>query len=249
MYNSELEKVVKKVLSGESFALTTGQISRIILQAPRTVSRLIDDGIIKSFKVPESQDRRVPIEYFKDYLHNIGIPSTFLTNPGEDWSYRTSEAAKVSKSSQQTIIRCYDNGLVKGFRIPTIEEEDAIKKDKTKEKKGKDRRILHSSLLELIKTNGIPLDSLYYFLENKSNLRSRIAFRPQFTASFIVNNFIQLTQDKISYERMSYYMHNFKEEIPIEYIGRFVSQYRKSKADERNPNFTQLKEYLAESLK
>src|SRR5881398_754031 len=32
--------------------------------------------------------------------------------------FTTGEAAKVCKVSQQTIIRCFDNGQLKGFRVP-----------------------------------------------------------------------------------------------------------------------------------
>ena len=32
--------------------------------------------------------------------------------------YTTGEAAKICKVSQQTIIRCFDSGQLKGFRVP-----------------------------------------------------------------------------------------------------------------------------------
>ena len=32
--------------------------------------------------------------------------------------FTTGEAAKICKVSQQTIIRCFDNGSLKGFRVP-----------------------------------------------------------------------------------------------------------------------------------
>ena len=32
--------------------------------------------------------------------------------------FTTGEAAKICKVSQQTIIRCFDNGQLKGFRVP-----------------------------------------------------------------------------------------------------------------------------------
>ena len=34
------------------------------------------------------------------------------------WVYTTGEAAEICKLSQQTIIRCFDNGQLKGFRVP-----------------------------------------------------------------------------------------------------------------------------------
>ena len=48
----------------------------------------------------------------------------FPTTQGEDGFmtkktvFTTGEAAKICKVSQQTIIRCFDNGSLKGFRVP-----------------------------------------------------------------------------------------------------------------------------------
>ena len=58
--------------------------------------------------------------------------------------YTTGEAAEICKLSQQTIIRCFDNGHVKGFRVPG----------------SRFRRIPHNCLVKFIKDNDIPLDGL-----------------------------------------------------------------------------------------
>jgi excisionase family DNA binding protein len=58
--------------------------------------------------------------------------------------FTTGEAAKVCKVSQQTIIRCFDNGQLKGFRVPG----------------SKFRRIPRESLYKFMKDNGIPTDAL-----------------------------------------------------------------------------------------
>jgi excisionase family DNA binding protein len=58
--------------------------------------------------------------------------------------YTTGEAADVCSLSQQTIIRCFDSGKLKGFRIPG----------------SKFRRIPRENLLAFMKENGIPLISL-----------------------------------------------------------------------------------------
>ena len=58
--------------------------------------------------------------------------------------YTTGEAAKVCKVSQQTIIRCFDNGQLKGFRVPG----------------SKFRRIPRESLFRFMKDNNIPTDAL-----------------------------------------------------------------------------------------
>ena len=54
--------------------------------------------------------------------------------------FTTGEAAGVCNVSQQTIIRCFDSGRLKGFRIPG----------------SKFRRIPRESLISFMRENGIP---------------------------------------------------------------------------------------------
>jgi len=58
--------------------------------------------------------------------------------------FTTGEAAKICKVSQQTIIRCFDNGSLKGFRVPG----------------SKFRRIPREQLFAFMRDNGIPTDAL-----------------------------------------------------------------------------------------
>ncbi len=58
--------------------------------------------------------------------------------------YTTGEVADICKVSQQTVIRCFDNGKLRGFRVPG----------------SRFRRIPRESLLAFMKENGIPLDAL-----------------------------------------------------------------------------------------
>jgi excisionase family DNA binding protein len=58
--------------------------------------------------------------------------------------YTTGEVAEICRVSQQTVIRCFDSGKLKGFRVPG----------------SKFRRIPHESLLAFMKENAIPLDSI-----------------------------------------------------------------------------------------
>ena len=58
--------------------------------------------------------------------------------------YTTGEAAKICKVSQQTIIRCFDNGSLKGFRVPG----------------SRFRRIPRADLYSFMRANGIPTDAL-----------------------------------------------------------------------------------------
>ena len=58
--------------------------------------------------------------------------------------FTTGEAAKICKVSQQTIIRCFDSGQLKGFRVPG----------------SRFRRIPRDILYRFMKDNGIPTDAL-----------------------------------------------------------------------------------------
>lgn len=58
--------------------------------------------------------------------------------------FSTGEAAKVCRVSQQTIIRCFDSGRLKGFYVPG----------------SRFRRIPRESLVRFMKENNIPLSNL-----------------------------------------------------------------------------------------
>ena len=58
--------------------------------------------------------------------------------------FTTGEAAKICKVSQQTIIRCFDSGQLKGFRVPG----------------SRFRRIPRDILYRFMRENGIPTDAL-----------------------------------------------------------------------------------------
>src|ERR1700677_4268289 len=58
--------------------------------------------------------------------------------------FTTGEAAKVCKVSQQTIIRCFNWGQLRGFRVPG----------------SRFRRIPCDALHRFMKENGIPTDAL-----------------------------------------------------------------------------------------
>lgn len=58
--------------------------------------------------------------------------------------FTTGEVAHICKISQQTVIRCFDSGRLKGFRVPG----------------SRFRRIPREALLRFMKENAIPLDQL-----------------------------------------------------------------------------------------
>jgi len=58
--------------------------------------------------------------------------------------FTTGEVAEICQISQQTVIRCFDSGRLKGFRVPG----------------SRFRRIPRDALLQFMRENGIPLERL-----------------------------------------------------------------------------------------
>ena len=58
--------------------------------------------------------------------------------------YTTGEVARICNVSQQTVIRCFDSGKLKGFRVPG----------------SRFRRIPRESLIQFMREHNIPLDRL-----------------------------------------------------------------------------------------
>jgi len=58
--------------------------------------------------------------------------------------FTTGDVAEICNISQQTVIRCFDNGRIKGFRVPG----------------SRFRRIPRESLIEFMRENGLSLDRL-----------------------------------------------------------------------------------------
>ncbi|MBI5865033.1 MAG: response regulator [Planctomycetes bacterium] len=58
--------------------------------------------------------------------------------------FTTGDVAEICNISQQTVIRCFDNGRLKGFRVPG----------------SKFRRIPRESLIQFMQENSIPLEQI-----------------------------------------------------------------------------------------
>jgi excisionase family DNA binding protein len=67
-----------------------------------------------------------------------------MTNQRDKAVFTTGEVARICKVSQQTVIRCFDSGRLKGFRVPG----------------SRFRRIPRDALINFMKANDIPLDHL-----------------------------------------------------------------------------------------
>lgn len=68
----------------------------------------------------------------------------YAASPLSKTVFTTGEVAGICNISQQTVIRCFDSGRLRGFRVPG----------------SKFRRIPREALIQFMKENGIPLDRL-----------------------------------------------------------------------------------------
>src|SRR5205085_11942512 len=64
-------------------AFTTRRVAKIGQAAPRTVSRSFDSGRLKGYRLPGSQDRRIPREQLIRCLKEHGMPLGELEE--EEW--------------------------------------------------------------------------------------------------------------------------------------------------------------------
>lgn len=53
---------------------TTGQVATICGVAPRTVCMWFDRGLIRGYRIPGSNDRRIPREHLVKFLKEYSMP-------------------------------------------------------------------------------------------------------------------------------------------------------------------------------
>ncbi len=197
--------------------LTTGDVAEILLISPRTASVLFDKGYLKGFRI--FRDRRIFPRSLVEFMKEFKIPFGLLDDPKCDWHYTTGEASEACRVSRSTIIKCFDNKRLEGFRFPLLNEKSQF------------RRIPHSSLVNFMEEHKISLEYLLDFM--KKNIK------PEFTARFIVDN-----KEDLDFERTLSYINSKKEKIPNEYIERFAMQYEMLVNDNNNYQFKEITDYI-----
>jgi excisionase family DNA binding protein len=68
--------------STQKKVFTTGQVAKICQVAPRTVSKWFDSGRLRGYRIPGSQDRRIPREQLIRFLKENGMPLGALEEEG-----------------------------------------------------------------------------------------------------------------------------------------------------------------------
>lgn len=64
---------------GPRLQFTTGEVAQICLVSPRTAGKWVDSGRLGGFRIPGSNDRRVPREALATFMSESGMPMTRLT--------------------------------------------------------------------------------------------------------------------------------------------------------------------------
>ncbi len=81
---------MKKRAACRRDSYTTGDVARICQVAPKTATKWFDKGLLKGYKIPGSQDRRIRHADLMDFLHAHNIPSALapasvlLVGPDKD---------------------------------------------------------------------------------------------------------------------------------------------------------------------
>ena len=109
---------------------TTGQVAKICKVAPRTVSKWFDSGRLRGYRIPGSQDRRIPREHLIRFLKEHSMPLGELEEEG--WhkiliiGLASEDEAAPEKLSEfgfsEAFKKPFDNALL-GERIRTLVEE------------------------------------------------------------------------------------------------------------------------------
>lgn len=92
---------------------TTGQVAKICKVAPRTVSKWFDSGRLKGYRIPGSQDRRIPREYLIKFLKEHGMPLGDL-----EGSYKT-----LIVSADSTLTDSLKSGLSEEFKTTVLDAD------------------------------------------------------------------------------------------------------------------------------
>lgn len=61
---------------------TTGEVAHFCQVVPRTVSKWFDSGKLKGYRIPGSQDRRIPRDHLIRFLRDNGMPLDLLEQIG-----------------------------------------------------------------------------------------------------------------------------------------------------------------------
>jgi excisionase family DNA binding protein len=111
---------------------TTGQVAKICKVAPRTVSKWFDSGRLRGYRIPGSQDRRIPREHLIRFLKEHGMPLGELEDEamgkillvGSDLTTRTSLNEMISNDDFKIEIAA--SGFEAGIQAESIHPDCVV---------------------------------------------------------------------------------------------------------------------------
>jgi len=86
---------------------TTGQCAKLLKVAPRVVARWFDSGRLRGYRIPGSQDRRIPLEHLLRFLtaEGLPIPEELQVSSGEP-TIRGANIPRTGQHDAGAIARC-----------------------------------------------------------------------------------------------------------------------------------------------
>lgn len=72
---------LQSLIDASPMILTIAQVAKILKVSPRHVSRLFDSGRLRGYRIPGSQDRRIPRNSLLRFLEEPGLPTEEVTAP------------------------------------------------------------------------------------------------------------------------------------------------------------------------
>ncbi len=137
--------------------LTIGDVARICNVVDRTVTKWFDTGLLKGYIIPGSKDRRILPEDLIEFLKEHKMPyveavlEEFLrgketrgkeTRRKEKSILTTGDVARICNITRRIVTKWFDNGLLKGYKIPGRQ----------------DRRIFPKDLIEFLREHKMPYE-------------------------------------------------------------------------------------------
>lgn len=100
---------------------TTGQVAKLCDVAPRTVSKWFDSGRLKGYRIPLSQDRRIPRENLIQFLKDNHMPLGELETEATPRVLLVAVGERIYDALTQSLtgcdVRCSPDGFTAGQKV------------------------------------------------------------------------------------------------------------------------------------
>jgi len=142
--------------------LTTGQCAKLCGVTARDVAKWFDTGRLRGYRIPGSQDRRVPKEYLLRFLREQGMPiPDGLTEPEDD---SNKEIEKQVGPTVDDVLKSL-RGDPENFRQILTDKDTLLQKlCRYAKRKGEDQNVPAWSIIGEVLGHGSGVSSAIYEL-------------------------------------------------------------------------------------